>query len=124
MKDHKINIRSFVNYIEEKSNPDTPIFLFSYNIEIINNMGVSVQLLNRHWEITDANGMTNTVNGKGVIGLQPIISNNEKFKYSSFCPLSTEFGMMNGWYEMKDETGLLFKTKIPTLNLFTPSSKN
>ena len=68
--------------------------------------------------------MTNIVNGKGVIGLQPLISKNEKFAYSSFCPLSTEFGMMNGWYEMKNKSGMIFKVEIPTLNLFTPTSKN
>ena len=119
-----IEIKSAATYLKDKSNPGTPLFLFSYDIEIINNGENSVQLLNRHWEITDANGITNTVNGKGVIGLQPIITNKENFTYTSYCPLSTEFGMMNGWYEMKDESGVLFRVDIPTLNLFTPSSKN
>ena len=120
----KINILSKVKYIEERSNPATPLFLFAYNIEITNKSNSSVQLLNRHWKITDGNGMINTVNGKGVVGLQPVISENEKFEYSSFCPLSTEFGMMEGWYEMKDEQGMLFKVNIPTINLYTSSSKN
>ena len=120
----KITILSDVKYIKERSNPSTPLFLFAYNIEIINKSKSSVQLLNRHWEITDGNGMTNIVNGKGVIGMQPLISENEKFEYSSFCPLSTEFGMMEGWYEMKDEHGMLFKINIPTINLYTSSSKN
>ena len=120
----KIDILSDVKYIEERSNPSTPFFLFSYNISITNKSNGSIQLLNRHWEITDGNGMTNTVNGKGVVGLQPIISENEKFEYSSFCPLSTEFGIMDGWYEMEDEHGMMFKVEIPTINLYTPSSKN
>ena len=120
----EIDISSEVKYIKERSNPNTPLFLFSYKIEIINQSNASIQLLNRHWKITDGNGMTNTVNGKGVVGLQPIISKKETFEYSSFCPLSTEFGMMDGWSEMKDEYGMLFKVDIPTLNLFTPSSKN
>ena len=119
-----IEIKSTATFHEDKSNPSTPLFLFSYNIEIFNNSNTSIQLLNRHWEITDANGLTNTVNGKGVIGLQPVITKKDNFNYTSFCPLSTEFGMMNGWYEMKDESGLLFRKEIPTLNLFTPSSKN
>jgi len=120
----KIDILSDVKYIKQQSDPSASIFLFAYNIIITNKSNSSVQLINRHWEITDGNGKTNTVNGKGVIGLQPIISENEKFEYSSFCPLSTEFGMMIGWYEMKDEHGLLFKVKIPTINLYTPSAKN
>ena len=98
--------------------------MFAYNIEIENRSNETIQLLNRHWEITDGNGITNIVNGKGVVGLQPLISKNEKFAYSSFCPLSTEFGMMNGWYEMKNKSGMIFKIEIPTLNLFTPTSKN
>ena len=120
----KINILSDVKYIEERSNPSTHLFLFAYNIKITNESSSSVQLLNRHWKITDGNGMTNTVNGKGVVGVQPVISGNEKFEYSSFCPLSTEFGMMEGWYEMKDKHGILFKVNIPTINLYTPLAKN
>jgi len=119
-----IDISSTVVYLEEKSNAALPIFMFGYKIEITNHRDEMIQLLNRHWEITDGNGMVNIVNGKGVIGLQPKISKNEKFEYSSFCPIATEFGMMNGWYEMKDEHGMIFKLEIPTLNLFTPSSKN
>ena len=124
MVKNNIDIVSTVNYLEERSDPNIPLFLFSYKIEIKNNAAQSVQLLNRHWEITDGNGSTTMINGKGVIGLQPIISENEKFEYKSFCPLSTEFGMMNGWYEMKSDSGDLFRANIPTLNLFTPSSKN
>ena len=121
---NKIDIRSTTKFLEKQSNPSIPIFMFSYNIEIENKSNDTVQLLNRHWEIVDGNGMTNIVNGKGVVGLQPIISKNEKFEYSSFCPLSTEFGMMNGWYEMKANNGIMFKIEIPTINLFTPTSKN
>jgi ApaG protein len=119
-----IDITSSIKYLEEQSNPSIPFFMFSYNIEIKNKSNDSVQLLNRHWEIIDGNGTTNIVNGKGVVGLQPLISKNKKFSYSSFCPLSTEFGMMNGWYEMKTDSGMVFKTQIPTINLFTPTSKN
>ena len=97
--------------------------MFSYNIEIENKFDDSIQLLSRHWEITDGNGVINIVNGKGVVGLQPIIKQNEKFSYSSFCPIPTEFGIMNGWYEMKTSSGMSFKVNIPTINLFTPTSK-
>mgnify|MGYP001326109035 CR=1 FL=1 len=120
----KIDIVSRVRYIEERSDPNLPIFLFAYNIEISNFSSNSVQLLNRYWKITDGNGNINTVNGKGVIGLQPVIKTDETFQYSSFCPIATEFGMMDGWYEMKDDNDMLFKVDIPTINLFTPTSRN
>ena len=110
--------------MKEKSAPDIPLFLFSYTIQIKNKTGIPIKLLNRHWEITDGNGSINIVNGKGVIGLQPVILHEESFEYTSFCPLPTQFGIMNGWYEMKDGNKGLFKIDIPTLNLFTPSSKN
>ena len=119
-----IAISSKVEYIKERSAPDVPLFLFSYTIQISNRTGIAIKLLNRHWEITDGNGLVNIVNGEGVIGLQPIISHEESFEYTSFCPLPTQLGIMNGWYEMKDENKNLFKVDIPTLNLFTPSSKN
>ena len=119
-----VDITSKVEYIKEKSDPSIPLFLFSYNIEIINKTNTEIKLLNRLWEITDGNGCINTVNGKGVVGVQPIILHGKTFKYRSFCPLPTEFGMMNGWYEMKDANNNLFKINIPTLSLFTPSSKN
>jgi len=121
---NSIDITSSIKYLEEQSNPSIPFFMFSYNIEIENKSNDPVQLLNRHWEIIDGNGTTNIVNGKGVVGLQPLISKNKKFTYSSFCPLSTEFGMMSGWYEMKTDSGMVFKAQIPTINLFTPTSKN
>ena len=120
----EIKIFSDVKYIKERSNPSIPIFLFSYTIKIENNTEHEIQLLNRHWKITDANGMTNIVNGKGVIGLQPTIFKSDTFEYSSFCPIATEFGMMDGWYEMKDDNDMLFKVDIPTINLFTPTSRN
>jgi len=119
-----IDISSIVTYLETQSDPSIPIFMFSYNIEIENKLNDTVQLISRHWEITDGNGTVKTVIGEGVVGLQPQILKNDKFSYSSFCPIPTEFGIMDGWYEMKTEKGISFKAKIPTINLFTPTSKN
>jgi ApaG protein len=121
---HGIDISSIVTYLETQSDPSIPIFMFSYNIKIENKLNHTVQLISRHWEITDGNGTVKTVIGEGVIGLQPQILKNDKFSYSSFCPIPTEFGIMDGWYEMKTEKGISFKAKIPTINLFTPTSKN
>ena len=120
---NNVEIISNIIYLENQSDPSLPLHMFSYNIEIVNKLDDSIQLLNRHWEITDGNGVMNIVNGKGVVGLQPIINQNEKFSYSSFCPIPTEFGIMNGWYEMKTCSGMSFKANIPTINLFTPTSK-
>ena len=64
---NNIDITSSTKYLAQQSNPNVPIFMFSYNIEIENKSDDAVQLLNRHWEIVDGNGMTNIVNGKGVV---------------------------------------------------------
>ena len=119
-----IEIKSKIEFLSEKSNPAIPVYLFSYDIDIVNKSNSPVTLLNRYWKITDGNGVVNTVNGKGVVGLQPKIQSNDSFRYTSFCPLPTDIGIMDGWYEMKYENGNVFKQEIPTINLFTPQSKN
>ena len=61
-----IEIISNIIYLENQSDPSLPLHMFSYSIEIENKFNDSIQLLSRHWEITDGNGVINVVNGKGV----------------------------------------------------------
>ena len=112
------------HYIPERSNSDIPIYFFAYLITIANNGAISAQLLNRHWEITDADGRIHKVDGEGVIGEQPLIKPGNKFEYNSFCPLSTEFGLMKGYYDMIDENDADFKIEIPQFCLSIPNSAN
>ena len=111
-------------YIPERSNSDIPVYFFAYWITISNNGNISAQLLNRHWEITDADGRIHKVDGEGVIGEQPLIKPGNKFEYNSFCPLSTEFGFMKGYYDMIDENDADFKIEIPQFRLSIPNSAN
>ena len=88
-------------------------------------MSSNVQLLTRHWKISDALGNTQTVNGEGVIGKKPIINSGLSFEYTSFCPLKTEFGKMEGSYTFKDESnGDLFEVNIPEFILITNKNIN
>tara|TARA_B100000214_G_C23883508_1_gene588416 strand:- start:234 stop:614 length:381 start_codon:yes stop_codon:yes gene_type:complete len=120
-----IKISVETTYLPEKSNLQIPIYFFAYFIEIINNSEVAIQLLNRHWEINDANGNTKIVSGPGVIGRQPIIKSNKSFKYNSFCPLKTEFGFMQGFYEMITlPKKIKFKKNIDPFKLCYPNSIN
>ncbi|GAM98220.1 apaG protein [alpha proteobacterium U9-1i] len=75
-------------------------FVWAYTIEIANNSADTVQLLSRHWRITDANGLTQEVRGPGVVGEQPVIQPGDSYSYTSACPLSTSSGMMVGSYQM------------------------
>nr|GMC69870.1 Protein ApaG like [Ipomoea batatas] len=95
----RVQVRSV--YIEARSQPSKGLYLFAYRIRITNNSDRIVQLLRRHWIITDANGKTENVWGVGVIGEQPVILPNTGFEYSSACPLGTSSGRMEGDYEMK-----------------------
>ncbi|KAL9434199.1 hypothetical protein AB3S75_028932 [Citrus x aurantiifolia] len=95
----RVQVRSV--YIEDRSQPLKGQYFFAYRVRITNNSEHPVQLIRRHWIITDANGKTENVLGVGVIGEQPVILPNTSFEYSSACPLSTPAGRMEGDFEMK-----------------------
>ncbi|KAF5743753.1 hypothetical protein HS088_TW08G00340 [Tripterygium wilfordii] len=95
----RVQVRSV--YIEGRSQPSKGQYFYAYRIRITNNSDRPVQLLRRHWIITDANGKSENVWGVGVIGEQPVILPRTGFEYSSACPLSTPSGRMEGDFEMK-----------------------
>ncbi|KAM7471294.1 hypothetical protein LguiA_009477 [Lonicera macranthoides] len=116
----RVEVRSV--YIEGRSQPMKGQYFFAYRIRITNNSNRPVQLLRRHWIITDANGKTENVWGIGVIGEQPVILPNTGFEYSSACPLSTPSGRMEGDFEMKhtDKVGArTFNAVIAPFSLST-----
>lgn len=94
-------------YIEERIVDKKPLFIFGYQITIRNNSKHSIQLLSRHWYITDSDGNQSEVQGDGVVGVQPIILPNSEFQYSSGSNFKTPVGTMHGKYEM------LCKTRDP-----------
>ena len=118
----KINIKG--EYVPELLNNEDSLFYFSYKVKIQNMGSNKVQLLSRHWDIKDGLGRKKVVDGEGVIGKKPYINPGEFYEYKSYCPLKTEFGCMDGFYTMKDESGNLFKTLIPNLGLVSPDSIN
>ena len=112
------------SYVPERSQPSQGRWFFSYHIRISNNGTVPVRLLNRHWLITDAHGRVEEVRGPGVIGEQPVMAPGESFEYTSFCPLATPFGTMEGSYEMVTEGGERFWAKIGCFTLSQPLAVN
>ncbi|XP_031501407.1 uncharacterized protein LOC116265031 [Nymphaea colorata] len=95
----QVHVKSI--YIEGRSQPSENQFFFAYRIRITNNSERPVQLLRRHWIITDGHGKTEHVWGMGVIGEQPVIHPRTNFEYSSACPLGTSSGKMEGEFEMR-----------------------
>ncbi len=120
-----INIESKSFFLDNKSNIEKSLYFFMYEITITNNSDITFQLMSRHWEITDANGQSQTIKGEGVVGERPILKPGESFSYNSFCPIKTEFGTMTGFYSFKDNsTGNLQKAQIPEFMLVVPNHIN
>ena len=124
MKNNNINIKVETNFIKDRSSYTSPVYMFSYSIEIKNNQRGKVQLMSRYWHITDGNNHIEEVRGLGVVGKQPIINPNEIFKYSSFCPLRTPFGVMHGSFQMKNSKGDQFNVLINPFRLIIPEQLN
>ncbi len=116
---HGIRVTVEPRYMEERSDAQAARFFWAYTIEIRNSGSAPVQLLARHWEITDGNGRTKTVRGPGVVGEQPVIEPGASFDYVSGCPLDTPSGSMSGSYRMVDEDGTAFDVAIPRFNLLS-----
>jgi ApaG protein len=64
-------------------------YFWAYAIEIVNLSTQTVQLMTRHWFITDGRGEIHEVRGEGVVGKQPVLRPGESFNYTSGCPLTT-----------------------------------
>lgn len=107
-------------YAPERSEPSKNQWLFLYTITITNESVETVQLLTRHWIITDGTGHVEEVRGPGVVGKQPILKSGESFEYTSGCPLTTPFGVMEGTYQMTTEGGERFDAKIAPFTLSEP----
>jgi ApaG protein len=107
-------------FLDDQSDPDEGQFVWAYHVRIENGGEQAVQLLNRHWIITDGLGRTQEVRGPGVVGEQPVLGPGESYEYTSGCPLPTPSGFMVGTYEMKTRTGDSFDVTIPLFSLDSP----
>ena len=107
-------------FLEEQSEPDRNHFVWAYRINILNQGEETVQLINRHWQITDKFGHLQEVKGPGVVGQQPILKPGASYDYTSGCPLGTPSGIMVGTYEMATQEGARFLVEIPAFSLDCP----
>jgi ApaG protein len=112
-----IRVEAMSSYSPENSRPLEGEWVFQYTVRITNQGRDTVQLLSRHWVITDGAAMVEEVNGPGVVGKQPVLGPGESFKYSSWCPLKTPQGIMYGSYEMARMDGSRFDIEIAPFGL-------
>lgn len=108
-------------YLEAQSSPDDAQYFWAYRVTIDNQGRETVQLLSRHWMISNARGELTEVKGPGVVGEQPVLKPGESYQYTSGAPLDTPSGMMGGAYQMESETGEHFDIEIPTFSLDRPN---
>ncbi len=119
-RDIRIIVRPI--YLEEQSAPEESHYVWAYQVRIENQGRETVQLLNRYWHITDAQGHVQEVRGPGVVGEQPVLKPGENFEYTSGTPLKTPSGIMAGSYEMTTEQGSRFEVAIPAFSLDRPGA--
>lgn len=118
--DFKIQIEAQVKHLADQSDEADNRYVFSYTITLKNNGDSTVQLLSRHWIITDSNNQVQEVRGQGVVGEQPVIKPGQSFGYTSGTVLSTPVGTMTGSYQMVTEDGTKFEAPIPQFVLSVP----
>jgi ApaG protein len=95
-----VHVHVHCRFSPERSEPARREYFFLYTVTITNEGPEPVQLLNRHWIITNAHGRVEEVRGPGVVGQQPRLDPGKSFEYTSGCPLDTAFGSMRGSYEL------------------------
>ena len=115
-----ISVSVETSFLEKDSDPDEQYFVWAYRITIENQGSETVQLLKRHWQITDAQGRLQEVRGDGVVGEQPTLAPGGTFTYSSGTPLSTASGFMRGSYGMQTQDGERFDIEVPAFSLDSP----
>ena len=115
-----IRIHVEVVYDPSRSAPPAGQWFFLYTVTISNESDAVVQLVSRHWIITDGYGEVEEVKGPGVVGEQPVLEPGQAFQYTSGCPLPTEFGTMHGTYHMATPDGDSFDAEIAPFTLSRP----
>jgi ApaG protein len=120
---HGIEVSVEPTYLEARSSPESSQYFWAYRVVIENQGQETVQLLSRHWMITNARGEFTEVKGPGVVGKQPVLKPGQHFEYTSGVPLDTPSGMMGGAYQMVGEGSERFDIEIPTFALDRPNDR-
>lgn len=115
-----IRVRVEAQFDPGRSRPQHSEWFFLYTVSITNESQDKVQLMSRHWIITDGMGNVEEVQGPGVVGKQPVLAPGQSFEYTSGCPLTTPFGAMHGTYQMVNQAGEKFDIEIAPFTLTEP----
>ena len=117
-----VTVRVAVNFLPEQSRIEAGKWFWVYHIRIENESPRTLQLLTRHWRITDGKGEVSIVEGEGVVGEQPTLRPGQSHDYVSGCPLPTPHGSMEGHYTFRRDDGALVRVAIPQFPLAAPAT--
>lgn len=97
---------------------NTSFHWWRYCVRLENFSDVSVQLRERHWKLFSQKNMLQTIKGRGVVGVEPVLSKSEPaYQYSSHINLQDKSGHMWGTFKMQREDGHTFECRIPPFSL-------
>ena len=117
-----VTVRVAVNFMPDQSRTEARRWFWVYHIRIENRRDDVIQLLTRHWRITDSRGMVSLVDGEGVVGETPVLAPGQTHDYVSGCELMTNMGSMEGHYTFANEDGERFDVAIPFFPLAAPAA--
>ncbi len=117
---HNVVVRVEPEFLDEQSSPAEDRFIWAYTVEIENQTGEDIQVVERYWQITDRNGQMQEVRGEGVVGEKPNLKPGEVFRYTSGAPLNAPSGIMLGKYHIKTKNGKELDIEIPAFSLDSP----
>ena len=115
-----ISVSVSPEYLHQQSEPSDNHFTWAYHVHIENSGSTSIQVLARHWKVSDIKGQSHEIVGDGLVGKQPVLKSGEVFRYSSGTPLSTPSGFMSGSFLLISEGGELFNALVPSFSLDSP----
>jgi ApaG protein len=117
-----VTVRVAVNFMPDQSRTEARRWFWVYHIRLENRRDDVIQLLTRHWRITDSRGMVSLVDGEGVVGETPVLAPGQTHDYVSGCELTTNMGSMEGHYTFVAEDGSRFDVAIPFFPLAAPAA--
>ena len=115
-----IRVRVIPTYIPKRENEESNQYYFSYHVVISNEGNQWVKLLSRHWNIINSDGDKEEISGEGVVGYFPELEPNTSFSYTSYCPIDSDWGTMEGSFSFITKEGTIFQAEIGRFYLIVP----
>ena len=103
---------------DEKDRENRDKFVFGYYLCIENNSSETIQLVGKHWNITDAKGNSFCDDSFGFKGEIPTLEPGEYYEFSSVAPISTPSAVFYGSCKVvKESRGVMEDVRVPTFLL-------